>query len=102
MIDKIIFKYLDNKNYIILKTKTDTYFVENEDDQYCQIKLRNDGVCIIYWEIINEISDFFSLEESDSEQVIGRWVENTLQTVVTSTFSSSRTLYSMVENTLQT
>jgi len=35
--------------------------------------------------LIGEISSFFSLEESESEKVIGRWVEDTLQMMVTGT-----------------
>ena len=101
-IDKIIFKYLDNKNYIILKSETEIYFVENRDDEYAQIRLRNDGFCFIYWRLIEEISSFFSMEESDSEAIIGRWVENTLQTEVTSTSASYPFSYFFVGNTLQT
>ena len=84
-INRMIFKYLDNKNFSILKSKTDIFFVENRDDEYAQIRLRNDGFCFIYWRLVVEISDFFSMEESDSKEVIGRWVENTLQMRVTNT-----------------
>jgi hypothetical protein len=101
-IDKIIFKYLDNKNYIILKSETSTYFLENRDDEYAQIRLRNDGFCFIYWRLIEEISSFFSMEKSDSEQVIGKWVGNTLQTEVTSTCASLVMICCSVGNTLQT
>jgi len=76
-IDKIIFKYLDNKNYIILKSETDVYFVENGNDEYAQIRLKNDGTCHIYYVLIDEISHFFYLEYSYSKGVIGRWVGNT-------------------------
>ncbi len=88
MSDKIVFKYLDDKNFSILKSETEIYFVENRDDEYAQIRLRNDGFCFIYWRLVVEISDFFSMEESDSEQVIGKWVGNTLQTEVTYTQTS--------------
>ena len=42
------------------------------------------------YELIDEISSFFSLDDSDSEKVIGRWVENTLQMRVTNTNRSAR------------
>jgi hypothetical protein len=40
-------------------------------------------VLYIYYKLNNEISDFFSMQESDSKQVIGRWVENALQMKIT-------------------
>jgi len=102
MSDKIVFKYLDDKNFSILKSETEIYFVENRDDEYAQIRLRNDGFCFIYWRLVVEISDFFSMEESDSEQVIGKWVGNTLQTEVTSTELTTGDCGFAVGNTLQT
>ena len=101
-INRMIFKYLDNKNFSILKSETEIYFVENRDDEYAQIRLRNDGFCFIYWRLVVEISDFFSMEESDSEQVIGKWVGNTLQTEVTSTCEFEINEPIQVGNTLQT
>jgi hypothetical protein len=88
-IDKIIFKYLDNLKFTVLKSETDTFFVNNKDDEYAQIRLRNDGVCYIYYRLIDEISSFFSLHPLDSERVIGRWVGNTLQTEVTHTLEAN-------------
>ncbi len=85
MSDKIVFKYLDDNNLIILNSETDVYFVENKDDKYAQIRLRNDGFCFIYWSLIEEVSSFFSMEKSDSEAIIGKWVGKTLQTEVTYT-----------------
>ncbi len=102
MIDKIVFKYLNDKNFSILKSKKDIFFVENKDDEYAQIRLRNDGVCFIYWRLVVEISDFFSLQSSDSKSIIGKWVGNTLQTEVTSTRVLFYPHYHWVGNTLQT
>ena len=101
-INRMIFKYLDNKNFSILKSKTDIFFVENRDDEYAQIRLRNDGFCFIYWRLVVEISDFFSLQSSDSKSIIGKWVGNTLQTEVTSTFTDEDKQVFFVGNTLQT
>ena len=85
-IDKVIFKYLDNQDFIQIKKGDKIYFVNSESDKYGQIRYdKYDGWCGIYYELIDEISAFFSMEESDSESVIGRWVENTLQMKVTST-----------------
>jgi hypothetical protein len=85
-LDKIIFKYLNNQDFIQIEIKDSIYFVNSEDDEYAQIRYdKGDGWCGIYYKLADEISAFFSLDESDSEQVIGRWVENTLQMRVNNT-----------------
>ena len=85
-LDKIIFKYLDNQDFIQIEKSNRIYFVNSEEDEYTQIRFdKEDGWCGIYYKLVEEISAFFSLQESDSEEVIGRWVENTLQMRVTNT-----------------
>ena len=85
--DNIIFKYLDNQDFVLMNRDKHIYFVNSEGDEHSQIKYyKNGGWCNIYWNLINEISTFFSMKESDSEKVIGRWVENTLQMNVANTF----------------
>ena len=94
-IDKAILKYLDNQDFIQIKEKDSIYFVNSEGDEYAQIRYdKYDGWCGISFYLIKEISSFFSLRESDSEKVIGRWVENTLQMRVINTkiFQSLRAL----------
>ena len=84
--DKIIFKYLDNQDFIIIDKDNSIYFVNSEGDRYAQIRyVKSDGWCYIYHKLIDEISKFFSLQYTDSEQIIGRWVENTVQMKVTKT-----------------
>jgi hypothetical protein len=86
-IDKAIFKYLDNQDFIQIEKTDRIYFVNSEGDEYAQIRFdKDDGWCYIYYELIEEISSFFSKEEFDSEKVIGRWVENILQMKVTNTY----------------
>jgi len=85
--DNVIFKYLDNQDFIRIEKNNNIYFVNSENDKFAQIKfLEVDGQCYIYYNLINEISMFFSLDILDSKEVIGRWVENTLQMKVTNTF----------------
>ncbi len=85
-LNKVIFNYLNQKRFIKKETKDRIYFINNIDDEYAQIGYdKNDGRCFIYYKLIKEISLFFSMEESDSEQVIGKWVEDTLQMEVTYT-----------------
>jgi hypothetical protein len=85
-IDNVIFKYLNLKRFIPIEKGDNIYFVKSEDDAYGQIKYeKDDGYCFIYYNLVDEISRFFSLERNDSKEVIGRWVEDTLQMRVTHT-----------------
>ena len=85
-LDKIVFRYLDNQDFIQIKRGGSIYFANSEGDEYAQIMYnKNYRSCGINYKLIEEISRFFSLDESDSEQFIGRWVENTLQIRVTDT-----------------
>ena len=84
--NKVIFKYLDSQDFVQIEKNNRIYFVNSEGDEYAQIRFdKKNGFCYIYYKLIDEISTFFSMEESDSEQVIGRWVENTLQMRVINT-----------------
>jgi hypothetical protein len=86
-LNQVIFKYLDNQDFIQIEKNGSIYFINSEGDEHAQIRYdKSDGWCIINYELINELSSFFSLDEFNSEQVIGRWVENTLQMRVTNTF----------------
>jgi hypothetical protein len=88
-LNKVIFNYLNLKHFIKKEKNNIIYFLYNIDDEYAQIRYdKNDGWCIIYYELIEEISLFFTIKESDSEQVIGKWVEDTLQMEVTNTYST--------------
>jgi hypothetical protein len=99
--DKVIFKYLDNQDFIPIERGDKIYFANSESDEYAQIRYdKDDGWCGIYDRLINEISSFFSLEESDSEQVICRWVENILQMSVTDNPWPTNRSLRIVENTL--
>ena len=85
-LESVIFLYLDNQDFIQIKRRNNIYFVNSEDDIYSQIRYnKDDGWCYVYYKLVDEISSFFSLDDSDSEQVISRWVENTLQMKVTNT-----------------
>jgi hypothetical protein len=84
--DKVIFKYLDNQDFIRIDKGERIYFINSVNDVFAQIRFdKDDGWCGIHYKLIDEISTFFSMQESDSESVIGRWVENTLQMRVTNT-----------------
>jgi hypothetical protein len=71
--------YLNNKNFIIKETDYNYYFLENEEDEYAQIRItKNDMVCFIYHKLFEEIKLFFSIEGPTAGDVLTRYVENTL------------------------
>ena len=85
-LEKVIFKYLDNQDFVKIEKENNIYFVNSEGDKFAMIRFEKDnGWCYINYNLIQEISSFFSMKESDSEQVIGIWVESTLQMKVTYT-----------------
>ena len=86
-LDRVIFIYLDNQDFIQIKKNNFIYFVNSEGDEYAQIRYNEDSeVCFINIDLVKEISSFFSLESERSKEVIGMWVENTLQMKVTDTY----------------
>ena len=87
IIEKLIFKFLDKQNYNQLEIKDRIYFVKNIGDELAEIRFdKSDGWCYISYELVSFFSRMFSIEESDSESIIGRWVEHTLQMEVKYTF----------------
>ena len=86
-IDNVIFKYLDNQDFIIRKSVKTSFGVSNiihflkSESSFLSDSLINfyrDGECFINFELIDEIATFFSMDFDDSKYVIGRWVEHTL------------------------
>jgi hypothetical protein len=85
-LNKAIFRYFDNQDFIQIENEDNIYFANSEGDEYAQIRYdKNDGLCYVYYKLIDEISSLFSLGVTDSKEVIVRWVENTLQMKVTYT-----------------
>lgn len=86
-LENIVFKYLDNQEFSLFEKDNRLFFISSEGDKYSQIRYdRRGGWCGISDDLINEISSFFSMEESDSIKVTKRWVENTLQDRIINTF----------------
>ena len=80
IIKKVIFKLLDRENYNQLEIKDRIYFVKNIGDKYADIGFdKSDGWCGISYELASFFSRMMGIEESDSQSIIGRWVEHTLQ-----------------------
>jgi hypothetical protein len=96
--DKVIFKYLDNQDFIQIEADDNIYFTNSEGDEYAQVRYdKRNGVCYIYWKLIKEISHFFSIEYSNSELVIGRWAENSLQMKVSETYFVGYTAFYLLK-----
>ena len=80
IIEKVIFKHLDRQNYNQIELGDRIYFVKNIGDKYADIRFdKSDGWCGISYELISFFSRMMGVEESDIKDVIGRWVEHTLQ-----------------------
>ena len=95
-LDRIIFDYLNGQDFIQIKKYYIIHFAYSENDEYAQIRYdEDDGWCYINNDLIGEISTFFSLQRSDSKEVISRWVENTLQMKVTNTMALSKGNFSI-------
>jgi hypothetical protein len=80
-LNRSVFFYLDNQDFIKFEKDGRIYFVNSEDDEYSILfyDKHNDNECYVYHKLIDEISSFFSLSERDSKKIIKDWVENTLQ-----------------------
>ena len=86
IIQKLIFKYLDKQNYNQIKIGYRIYFVKNIGDQSADIIFdKSDGWCGISYVLISFFSRMMDIEKFDSEAIIGRWVEHTLQMEVKAT-----------------
>jgi hypothetical protein len=88
-IDKVIFKYLDNQDFLIhdqnKKFNSHIYFLNSESDKIAQISVyvNNDFGEIRNWvfvnsDLINELTNFFSIDKTDCLNVVSSWVSNTL------------------------
>jgi len=80
MKDKIIEKYLTNQNYNQIEIGDNIYFVKNIGDQCAVIRFdKSDGWCYIHYDLVSFFSRMMGIELFGIKDVIGRWVEHTLQ-----------------------
>jgi hypothetical protein len=84
--NKTVFIYLDNQDFILIETIEDIYFLNSEEDKNAQIRYNKGRWCFITFELIDEISSFFSLDEDDSQEIIGLWIEDTLKIKISNIF----------------
>ena len=92
IIEKLIFKYLDNQNYNQIEINNRIFFVKNIGDEYADIRFdKEDGWCWISYDLSSFLSMMLSTERSDIQNVIGKYVENTLQMKVTYSITTGLT-----------
>jgi hypothetical protein len=97
-LDKAVFIYLSNQDFIQIDKMDNVYFINSEDDEHGQIRYnKKDSWCAVYEELIDEISIFFSLSRHESLKVISRWVQDTLQMKVTNIFIFDKYLGNMLK-----
>jgi hypothetical protein len=102
IVKKLIFKYLDNRNYNQLEIDDRIYFVKNVGDQYADILFdKSDGGCYIHYDLVSFFSRMMGVKPSDIKEVIGRWVEHTLQMEVKDIIAIHYYGNMLVEHTLQ-
>ena len=88
---RVVFKYLDMHRFTKLETNDKIYFGYSEDSEFSEITYdKRYKLCNIDKNLISLISDFFSLDNQESKEVIGRWVEYTLQMPVDQIFLSTK------------
>jgi hypothetical protein len=79
-LNRAIFRYLDSQNFIKIKRNNIIYFVYSKDDEFAEIRYnKKNAICQIYLELVENVSVLFSLKDPISKEIIGAWVENTLQ-----------------------
>jgi len=83
-IDKVIFKYLDNQDLVVVGNSNSLVYINSKGDEKAQRRYNEyDGFCYINYDLKREISSFFSIDISDSEKIIGKWVEYVLEMEIT-------------------
>jgi hypothetical protein len=75
--NNVVFKYLDNQDFVTMEYGTYEYFLNSENDEYAQIKFNERSRwCTIERKLMVEIASFFSLEYHEAMSLIARWVES--------------------------
>ena len=78
-IDRVIFKYLDNQDFIPVEYHEIVCFINSEGDKYAQIKFYKDSRwCTIETKLMLEIASFFSISNMDALSSISAWAHNKL------------------------
>ena len=77
---EVIFKLLDILKYNRLEIDDRVYFVKKIGDKYSEIRFdKSDGFCWISYSLISFLSTITGFERYEVQELIGNWVEHTLQ-----------------------
>lgn len=82
---QVIFRFLDNKNFV--KLDPDVLFFKDQDDKYQFHFKESTKTCFISLNLVKEVEDFFSLNMDESINVISSYVENKLDVTVNDTYT---------------
>ena len=88
-LDNVVSMYLDNQDFVIYDNKKRfnnyIYFLNSESDGISQICLYHKNAfgdvrnqVFVKYDLIEELSNFFSIDKFDCLDIIGAWVSNTL------------------------
>jgi hypothetical protein len=84
-INNLIFLYLDGQGFVQTEKDDKIHFKKSDGDNTSLIVYDTESeVCKLSHRVINQVSDFFSIDKSDSKELIGKWVEKTLKMNVSS------------------
>lgn len=76
-ISKIVFDYLDNKNFYRLEYDNYIYLLDTKIDDYAKVKYDiYNGWCTIEYDLIVEIKNLFSLTFEYSFTLVSEWTKN--------------------------
>ena len=90
-LDNAVFTYLDIMLGSLEKRKPKYYegiVFAYPNQEFGILGWRNDNTLGVNYELVEKISDFFGLDEIDSEELIGRWFSNRLQIEVRNTYQT--------------
>lgn len=75
--ENVVFSYLNDQNFITIKTKKSIHFVYNTKDKFAQIVYDlDDGYCYVWHKFMERFQNFFSfVDELTAQTYIGKWVE---------------------------
>ena len=77
---KFIFMLLNNKNYNLVEIGDNIYFAKKIEDKRAEIRFdKSDGWCYISYDLTTFLSTITGFEEFEVQELIGKWVEHTLQ-----------------------
>ena len=93
-IEKIVFKYLDLQYGDLKKIKAPYYkgFIfkkPNDDSGYGVMGWEKPNNLYVHYKLIKDISSMFSIEESDSKKIVGKWVKYRYKLKVVGVWKSS-------------